>query len=203
MIEIYQPATAGFRLRCGVIAMLANASPLVIPAPDFTIRGQASAGVRASSPRKRGTRGLNGIARYARQGLSWVAIPPVSRAEHRARPGVVAKLLIEPEARKGSPACWRSLVLSYLFAPGELGERPAEARRAGDRAQYARRRDRGVLSLGDFSLHEQREVTQGAGAEPPAHSCSDRARSARSMNSRGSAAHKYASPQATQDLCQI
>ena len=32
-------------------------------------------------------------------------------------------------------------------------------------------RHSGVLSLGDFSLHEQREVTQGAGAEPPASSC--------------------------------
>ncbi len=32
-------------------------------------------------------------------------------------------------------------------APGELGERPAEARRAGDRAMLARRSDRGSFSL--------------------------------------------------------
>jgi len=63
-----------------------------------------------------------------------------------------------------------------LHAPGELGERPAEARRAGDRASCARRATRGVFLFGDFLLDKQEEVT-----------C------------RGSATHKYASPQATQN----
>src|SRR3990172_3040129 len=60
--------------------------------------------------------------------------------------------VFEPEARSVRPASWR--------APGGA--------RHGGRCRALR----GVLSFGYLSLHEQRKVTQGAGAEPPASSFS-------------------------------
>jgi hypothetical protein len=71
---------------------------------------------------------------------------PSERAEHRARPGVVARLLIEPEAR-----CVR----------------PAEARRAGDRAMLARRSDRVSFSLVTFSWTSKRKSPRVQGRSHP------------------------------------
>jgi len=68
------------------------------------------------------------------------------------------------------------LCLTYATGTSRMsapGPKAAERRTA---------RHPGVLSLGDFSLHEQREVTRGAGAEPPAIMLFNRARSARSIN---------------------
>ena len=63
------------------------------------------------------------------------------------------------------------------FAPGELGSRPAEARRTGNRERCLRAAKRpGRILFGNFLLCAQEKVT-----------CC------------GSATHKYASPEATQD----
>ena len=76
----------------------------------------------------------------------WV---PVARAEYRSHTGSSqASPVFEPEARILRPASWRA---------------PCGARNGG-----RSRALRGVLSFGYLSLHEQRKVTQGAGAEPPA-----------------------------------
>ena len=119
-------------------------------------RGSTRTGARLTAPARAAMLGggYGDPKTPPRQGLRWVATLPVSQAEHRARPGVFACLLIEPEAR--------------FPAPGELGERPAEARRAGHRASWARRSDPGVLSLVPF-FARAKKGTQGAGAEPPAH----------------------------------
>ena len=77
------------------------------------------------------------------EGQRCFALTPSERAEHRARPGVFARLLIEPEAR--------------CSAPGELGERPAEARRAGERPLFGRRSDRVSFSLVTFSWISKRK----------------------------------------------
>ncbi len=92
-----------------------------------------------------------GLKEHPCQGLRWVAPSPSERAEHRARPGEVARLLIEPEA--------------CFSAPGELGERPAAARRAGHRAPCARRSDRGAFSLVTFSWAYKRKSP--AVGQPP------------------------------------
>ena len=60
-----------------------------------------------------------------------------------------------PEHRSRNRGCHETFdrARGALFAPGELGER-----RFRREAQRGFRAIRGVLSLGDFSLHEQREV---------------------------------------------
>jgi len=69
--------------------------------------------------------------------------------------------------------------IASLCPPARRGTGGKPARRARHRdvplrdlhGKGAKRRivrHPGVLSFGDFSLREQRKVTQGAGAEPPA-----------------------------------
>jgi len=70
-------------------------------------------------------------------------VPPRSIA---AGIGDVARLLIEPEAQLFVKTSERS-EQGYIFAPGELGERPAVARRAGNRVVFTRRSDRGGFLL--------------------------------------------------------
>jgi hypothetical protein len=78
---------------------------------------------------------------------------PSERAEHRARPGVFARLLIEPEAR--------------CSAPGELGERPAAARRAGNRPVFGRRSDRAAFSFVAFFWLNKRKPPRVQGRSHP------------------------------------
>jgi hypothetical protein len=138
-----------------------------IPAPD--------AHARASRPRLCGpvlrlhaSLGLTkgGLKTPLRIGLRWVAPTPVEAIRAPSKAGSLREIF---DRARGA-----------LCAPGELGERPAEARRAGYRERCMRAAKRpGRVSFGSFSLHEQRKGT-----------C------------RGSATHKYASPQATQNHAQ-
>ncbi len=180
MIEIYHSASSGFRSCCRAVAIDL----------DFVI------------PAKAGIQALNGIARTVRDlnGYLWVAdprqvtfsclskrkspkrrtprsrrIPPalLARAGARQLVGRTIRGSTRTGARLETPA--RSAMLGGGYGdpktPPCQGLRWAAnppVPRAGDRAQYARRSDPGVLSL-------------GAGAEPPAHSCSNRARSARDI----------------------
>ena len=149
------------------------------------------------------------------RGSSWFADRPVvaSRA-----PSKVGGIRETSDRARGA-----------LCAPGELGERPAAARRAGDRAMYARRATRGVLSFGDFwpapslaralrargarpillpaklSLDKQRQIrwdriwTAAGGPKGEGHGWPES-----KVTCRGSATHKYTRPQAArQNLSRI
>jgi hypothetical protein len=83
--------------------------------------------------------------------------PPVSRTEHRSEAG----------SFQASPCSSRAA----YFAADELASARLREEHREPRVLCAVS-DPGVFSFGDFSLHEQRKVTQGAGAEPPAISFS-------------------------------
>jgi len=64
-----------------------------------------------------------------------------------------------------------------LCAPGELGERPAAARRAGNRAYFARRSDRAAFSLVTFFWPDKRKSPRVQGRSHPQlafQSCAER-----------------------------
>ncbi len=86
-----------------------------------------------------------------RTGLRWVAQTPVGASRAPSQAGSFRETLVEPEAR--SPA------------PGELDERPAEARRAGNRTVYVRRSDRGGFLLVTF-LCPSKEKSPAVGQPP-------------------------------------
>ncbi|OGI50896.1 MAG: hypothetical protein A3E57_06120 [Candidatus Muproteobacteria bacterium RIFCSPHIGHO2_12_FULL_60_33] len=88
-------------------------------------------------------------------------VPPRSIA---AGIGDVARLLIEPEAQLFVKTSERS-EQGYIFAPGELGERPAVARRAGNRVVFTRRSDRGGFLLVTF-LCPSKEKSPAVGQPP-------------------------------------
>ena|SRR3989344_5939355 len=74
-----------------------------------------------------------------RTGLSWVAQNPVGTSRAPSQAGSLRETF---DRARGA-----------LCAPGELGERPAVARRAGDRERYWRAAKRpGRISFGDFWL---------------------------------------------------
>ena len=72
---------------------------------------------------------------------------PVEQAEHRKGSRGVS--------RDGVRARARAVV---FMRAGEFGSRGASLRSAGDRAAFARRRDRGVLLFAYFLLDKQKKV---------------------------------------------
>jgi len=103
-------------------------------------------------------RALRGFENTSARRLELVCSGPVSRAEHRHEAGSRRETF---DRARGA-----------LFSARRVRLAPGFVRSAGNRPVCGRRSDPGVLSFGYLSLHEQRKVTQGAGAEPPAISFS-------------------------------
>jgi hypothetical protein len=142
------------------------------------LRDATSVSRRATrGPPARGPSGLRAKAGDARACHTGFLKTPSERAEHRARPGVFARLLIEPEGeaeyswKSGGLPCRRTsaprIGAPRVHVPGELGSRPAEARRAGNRAILARRSDRVSFSLVTFSWTSKRKSPRVQGRSHP------------------------------------
>jgi len=89
-------------------------------------------------------RAIRGGKAHPCQGLRWVEIPCREPSTEQGR-GLLSEPLFESSRVVKRPTSWR--------APGRC-----EARR--EPRVFRAVSDPGVLSLGDFSLHEQREVTR-------------------------------------------
>src|SRR3989344_2061146 len=99
-----------------------------------------------------------------RTGLRWFALTPVGASRAPSQAGSLRETF---DRARGA-----------YFAPGELGERPAVARRAGNRAYFARRCDRGVFLLVPF-LCTSKEKEPAVGQPPTSNT---RAKPARQNN---------------------
>jgi len=96
-------------------------------------------------------RAIRGGKEYPCQGSRWVAKSPVGASRAPSEAGSRR----EPFDRARAALC----------AAGELGERPAEARRTGNRANCARRSDRGGFLLVTF-LCPSKEKSPAVGQPP-------------------------------------
>jgi hypothetical protein len=120
--------------------------------------GQAQTSL--SAPLRALAQSLTGLGRAIRvlktppsEGLRWVAPVPVGASRAPSEAGCFRETF---DRARGA-----------LFALGELGERTAEARRAGDRAYFARRSDRVSFSLVPFSWTSKRKEPRVQGRSHP------------------------------------
>jgi hypothetical protein len=162
------------RLRgCADATSLSRRRTLAIPRSPLRARASASLGARLDqgvlkTPYQRFT-----LSNPDSRGFR----APVAAAEHRSRNREQRAACLSPRVRRsihGSPVDFhaaerarRGSARPGCIAPGELGERPAEARRAGNRAQYARRSDRVSFSLVTFSWTSKRKSPRVQGRSHP------------------------------------
>lgn len=125
-------------------------------APQLAGRKQRAPGsntgcAKTPGPAARFGRAIRGGKEHPCQGLRWLAHHPVGASRAPSKAGGIRETF---DRARGA-----------YFAPGELGERPAVARRAGHRAYSARRSDRGGFLLVTF-LCPSKEKSPAVGQPP-------------------------------------